>query len=54
MKLFTHTLDVVTPAEEFSYFMQDIGWIIALGALLVIGAAVGIILFARKKKEDKK
>ncbi len=55
MKLFTRTLDIViTPAENFFYFMQDIGWLIALGALLAIGAAVGIILFARKKKEDKK
>ncbi len=32
MKLFTRTLDIViTPAENFFYFMQDIGWLIALG-----------------------
>jgi len=49
------TLDVAfSPAEEFIFAMEEGGWIIALAALLVVGAAVGIILFNKNKNKNSK
>jgi hypothetical protein len=50
------TLDVaVSPAEEFLFTMAEGGWVIALAAVLVISAVIGIIVFNNKKnKGDKK
>ncbi len=51
MKHVISTLDVAfSPADEFLFTMAEGGWIIAVAALLVIGAIVGIIIFNKNKK----
>ena len=50
------SLDVaVSPSEEFLFTMSEGGWVIALAAILVISAVIGIVVFNNKKnKGDKK
>lgn len=49
------TLDVAfSPVDEFFFMMEEGGWLIALAALLVIGAVVGILIFNKKEKGEKK
>lgn len=48
-------LDVAfSPVDEFFFMMEEGGWIIALAALLVIGAAIGIIIFNKNKNKGEK
>ncbi len=56
MKQIPFILDIppLTPADEFAIFMEEGGWMIALAALLVIAAAIGIIIFTKRKRENKK
>ncbi len=54
MKYLPFMLDVVVdPVEEVIWSLQNGGWIIVLSALIVIGAVIGIILFAKKKKDKE-
>ena len=48
-------LDVAfSPVDEFVYMMESSGgWVIALAALLVIGAAIGILIFNKNKNKNK-
>ncbi len=46
-------LDVAfSPVDEVVYMMESGGWLIALAALLVIGAAVGILIFNKNKNKN--
>ena len=46
-------LDVAfSHVDEFVYMMESGGWLIALAALLVIGAAVGILIFNKNKNKN--
>lgn len=55
MKNPVFTLDVaISPAEEIFYTMLSGGWIIALAALLVIGACIGILIFNNNKNNKKR
>lgn len=48
-------LDVISPAEAAMDVIAEGGWVIALAAVLVISAIIGIIVFNNKKnKGDKK
>lgn len=54
MKNPVFTLDVaISPTEEIFYTLLSGGWIIALAALLVIGACIGIFIFNHKKNNKK-
>ncbi len=46
----------VSPFDMFMVYLVHLGWVIALAALLVISAIIGIVLFTKKKKnkEDPK
>ena len=46
------SLDVITPTEAALDIMAEGGWVIALAALLVIGAAVGILIFNKNKNKN--
>lgn len=46
-------LDVAfSPVDEVAYMMESGGWVIALAALLVIGAAIGILIFNKNKNKN--
>lgn len=47
------SLDVISPAEATMRTISENGWVIAVAALLVIGAIVGIIIFNKNKKSKK-
>lgn len=55
MEKIIFALDVAfSPVDEFFFMMAEGGWLIAVTALLVIGAVVGILVFNKKKKGEKK
>ncbi len=48
------TLDVVSPAEAAMDIMAEGDWVIAVAALLVIGAVIGILVFNKNKNKNSK
>jgi hypothetical protein len=57
---FLYTLDYLTNEVGFSPFdifliaLSNLWWIFAIAGLLVIAAIVGIVIFTKKKKGEKK
>ena len=48
-------LDVAfSPFDIFLIALSNLWWIFAVAALLVICAVIGIVIFTKKKKGDKK
>lgn len=55
MKLLFSALDVAfSPFDIFLIALSNLWWIFAVAVLLVICAVIGIVIFTKKEKGDKK